>query len=214
MAPPTTWPISKSWSPALRRPATRHTRYASASVNTGAAPSGRSTGRSVNAGSVSAKPRPKWPIMSVWLSSRMLSVNVAPSLSHAHTSRSRLRATLICGGSNEHCCTQLASMPVSASPCRTVNTNRPLGMRPRAAIIRLRSSPSLMPPSLAPSSLLHQVRDRLVNFVVIDGAVRLSGPLAGDAAFAVEDVHARHAVDAELLRPELRLLVEVDIRQL
>src|SRR5437588_6401237 len=71
--------------------------------------------------------------MSVCVSSRTLSVKAAPGFSQAPISRPPARATLTRGGSKEHCCTQLASMPVSASPWRAVRTNSPLGIRPRAA---------------------------------------------------------------------------------
>src|SRR5512143_718749 len=54
-------------------------------------------------------------------------------MSHFSTHRSLLNAATICGGPNEHCCTQEASMPVSSTPCRTVMMNNPDGTRPRAA---------------------------------------------------------------------------------
>ena len=42
-------------------------------------------------------------------------------------------ATETMGGSKPACITQLASMPLSCSPCRTVSTNKPLGIRPRTS---------------------------------------------------------------------------------
>src|SRR5262249_26109008 len=165
-------------------------------------PSGRSTSRPSKAGSPRAKPRPKCEIMSVWLSSRMLSVKAAPSVSQAWTSRPRFRATLICGGSNEHCCTQLASMPVSSPPRRTVRTNSPPGTPPRAASISMRGSPSTMPP---PSFRVDQLGNHLLDFGV---AALLELP---PFALAVEDEDARHRPETQFLLPERRLLVEDDV---
>ena len=58
-------------------------------------------------------------------------MKLVPTGSQAIRSRSRRIHTLIRGGSNEHCCTHEASIPVSRSPLRAVRMNSPLGMRPR-----------------------------------------------------------------------------------
>src|SRR5689334_23185225 len=85
----------------------------------------------VNAGTPAAKPLPKCTIMSVCVLSSTFTTNGTPSVSHPDTSRFGDIAIVICGGSNEHCCSQLASMPVVCSPLQAVTMNRPLGTRPR-----------------------------------------------------------------------------------
>ena len=66
-------------------------------------------------------------------------MNSTSACSQWATTRSRRTATLSSGGWNEHCCTQLPSIPVSESPLRAVSTYRPLGTRPRADAICCRS---------------------------------------------------------------------------
>ena len=87
------------------------------------------------------------------VSGTTFTTNTAPSVSQSRTERPFRTATLTCGRSNEHCCTQLASMPVSLSPCRAVRMNSPLGMRPSAAAgASLATSPifALLPHHVAP----------------------------------------------------------------
>src|SRR5262245_48802680 len=107
--------------------------------------------------------------MSVCVSSRMLTVNAAPTVSQAAMSRPGWRATVTCGGLNEHCCTQLASMPVSTSPLRAVSTKRPLGIRPRAAARLLAGVLAVTgPSSLLGRGLLQQIDDQGIHHRMTD----------------------------------------------
>src|SRR5262249_29770134 len=103
-------------------------------------------------------------------SSRMFSVKPAPTCSQAWMSRPRCRHTVTMGGSNEHCCTQLTSMPVSAVPCRAVRMNSPLGIRPTAASNCFCSSPMFAP---RPQRLLDE-RLHVLHLAVEPAAVALA----------------------------------------
>src|SRR5436190_14810483 len=129
----------------------------------------------------------------------MLSVNAAPSAKSGTISRSRRMATLTCGGSNEHCCTQLASIPVSTRSRVTVSTKMPLGIRPSADASGNNGSSGF----ISASSFGKQLDDQLLDLGVTDLPVTLRlerGPLAA----AVEDEHAGQRADVELGRPEIR----------
>src|SRR5438270_9110078 len=110
----------------------------------------------------------------------MLTVNGEPTSSQAFMSRPRRRHIVSCGGSNAHCCTQLASIPVSASPRRAVTTNRPLGMRPSAA-----ASPFCRSSLIRRSFLQEFGHQRLDLLFVV--RLLLALELAGEPAVAVED---------------------------
>src|SRR5262249_8007084 len=100
------------------------------------------------------------------------------------------RATLTRGGSKEHCCTQLASMPVSASPWRAVRTNNPLGIRPRAASSWRRGSLGLV-------FRLHPRPERMAH-QLLDAPHLAVQPAAGARAV----IHLDRAADALTIRLE------------
>src|SRR5262245_19972557 len=116
-----------------------------------------------NAGSLSSKPLPKWPTSFLPPSGITFTANAVPSTSQSSTGRLLFTATVSCGGSNEHCCTQLASIPVSCLPWRTVTTNSPLGTRPSAAA---RACSWVITPSLL-QEFRHQLLDHGVVHVLV-----------------------------------------------
>src|SRR5579871_1812859 len=115
--------------------------------------------------------------------------------------RSRWRATLIRGGANPHCCTQLVSMPVSAWPCRTLRMKSPLGIRPRTAANSRRAS-SIGGASVHRSLLLQELCHIFFDFRIVGHRILLPLPLA------VKDKDTRRAVEFQLLLPDFRLLVK------
>src|SRR5581483_8236360 len=124
----------------------------------------------------------------------MLTTNAAPSASRSDANRSGLTARLICGGSNEHCCTQLASIPVSRPSRATVRTNSPLGTRPRAAA-------SAWSCVIRPS-LLEQLRHQLADHLIVHALIH---ELLFQLTLPVEHHDERRAVDLQLRLPHLRL---------
>src|SRR6266852_8247337 len=70
--------------------------------------------------------------MSVWAASRMFRVQTAPLGKRSANARPRWITKVIIGGLKAHCCTQLASMPVSTPSRASVRTKTPLGTRPSA----------------------------------------------------------------------------------
>src|SRR3954469_24345454 len=89
-----------------------------------------------------------------------LRVNAAPVPSQPQTSRSPRTATLTRGGSNEHCITQEASIPVSRAPSVAVRMNSPLGTRPSTG------ASACMECSVIAASLLEKVRHGLFDQAV------------------------------------------------
>src|SRR4051812_41296992 len=192
--------MTRSWSPADVRPATRQSRWASAARSTGTPSAVWYTSSPVNAGSPGPTLLPKCLTRSICPAATTFSANATPSVSRSLANRPGLTARLTWGGSNEHCCTQLASMPVSSSPVRTVRTNSPLGTRPRAAA---NACSWVIAPSLR-QKLGHQLADHVVVHVLVH-------ELLFQLALLVEHHHQRRAVDLQLRLPGLRLLVEDQI---
>src|ERR1051325_526467 len=123
------------------------------------------------------------------------------------------------GGWNEHCCTQLASMPVSRVSRARVRMNRPLGMRPRAeARLFCGSVLCMKAPKITVNQsclfLAQHADDNFFQRVIVDSLVGIGAAEANPFALAVKHIVTRQRYyEIQLFRPDFGRLLQVQVEK-